>query len=262
MCCASWRRNRTSGEERVSLAGLQLPAEETFMEYSEQSSGMPETGYWFNFFPPPDTCSHEFCGSNTVSGAQCPNCDKPLLKLASFSASDPALILDPTQTPSMPLLYCWTCAIPYGEFHYKILPDGSIEILKYLESYEGAFGLGGPYDGYTGEFRAKTFSLEPQSDEEQQSLRSRFEGAEDDLPDELDYPRHQVGGFPMIYNPQSDVCPQCGAEMLTFAAIADHALGNADAKKPEDSFADNSGVQTVFLFCRNCSVVSAYHSCD
>jgi hypothetical protein len=232
------------------------------VEYNKQSSGMPETGYWLNFSPPPGAYTHEFCGSNTIPGAQCPNCDKPLLKSASLSANDPALFLDPTRFSSLPLLYCWTCAIPYGEFRYKIHPDGSVGILKYLESYDDAFGPDGPYDGYTGEFRATTFSLERQSDEEQRLLRSHFEETEDDLPDELAYPRHQVGGFPMIYNPQSDVCPQCGVEMVTFASISDHALGNGDAKKPEDSFVDNSGVQTVFSFCRDCSVVSAYHSCD
>jgi hypothetical protein len=239
-----------------------MACEGTFVEYNKQSSGMPETGYRLNFSPPPGAFTHEFCGSNAVPGAQCPNCEKPLLKLASFSASDSALILDPARFATLPLLYCWTCALPYGEFQYKIHPDGSVGILKYLESCDGAFGPDGPYDGYTGEFRAIAFNLERQSDEEQRLLRLRFEGTEDDLPGELADPRHQVGGFPMIYNPQTDICSQCGAEMPMFATIADCALGNGDAKDPEDSFVDNSGVQTVFSFCRNCSVVSAYHSCD
>lgn len=232
------------------------------MVLNQQSPGLPETGYWLNFTPPPDACAHEFCGSNIVRGAQCPNCDKPLLRLASFSASDSALLLDPARIPSLPLLYCWTCAIPYGEFQYKILSDGSVEILKYLEKDAGAFGFDGPYDGYTGKFPAKTFSLERQLEEEQRLLKLRFDEIEDDLPGELSDPRHQVGGFPMIYNPQSDVCPECGAEMPTFAAIADNAIGNGYAKRPEDSFVDNSGVQMIFLLCRECSVVSAYHSCD
>jgi hypothetical protein len=232
------------------------------VESNKQSAGSPEVGYWLNFSPPPGTLTHEFCGSNAVPGAQCPNCERPLLKLATFSADDPALMLDRARITSLPLFYCWTCSIPYGEFRYKVLADGSIQILNYLETYDGAFGPDGPYDGYTGQFQAKRFRLEPQTDEEQTELKLRFEGTDSESAGDLNDPRHQVGGFPMIYNPQTDQCPQCGEEMPTLAAIADNAKGNGYAKTAEESFTDNSGVQTVFLFCRNCSVVSAYHSCD
>lgn len=232
------------------------------MEFNTRSEGKPATGYWLNFAPPSGAALHEFCGPNTIAGAECPNCQKPLLKLAVLSASDPALELDPAQVPSLPLLYCWTCAIPYGEFRYSVRTDGSVEILTFLDSSEVAFGPDGPYDEYTGEFPSKQFSLEPQSEDEMSSLQAYAEGIEEDLPDGLDYPRHQVGGNAMIYNPQSDTCPKCGIEMSTFAAIADNACGNGDAESASESFVDNSGVQTVFLLCRGCSIVSAYNSCD
>jgi hypothetical protein len=239
-----------------------MACEVEFMEFNKQSVGIPTTGYWLNFTPPSSAHLHELCGPNAIPGADCPNCKRPLLKVAVFSAGDPAVALDPTRIPSLPLLYCWTCSIPYGEFRYSIEPEGSVRILTLLDSYEGAFGPDGPYDGYTGQFPSTSFCLEPQSEEEQRSLRARSEGAEEELPSELDSPRHQVGGYPMIYNPQSDICPQCGKDMPIFAVIADNTRGNGDAKSVSESFVDNSGVHTVFLLCRSCSVVSVYHSCD
>lgn len=232
------------------------------MELNTQSEGNPATGYWLKFAPCSDAILHELCGPNTISGADCPNCGKPLLKLAVFSPADPALNLNSARIPSLPLLYCWTCAIPYGEFRYSIHTNGSVRILTFLDSYEEAFGPDGPYDEYTGQFPSTSFCLERQSEEEQRSLRARSEGLEEELPSGLDFPRHQVGGDPMIYNPQSDICPQCGEDMPTFAVIADNTRGNGDAKSACESFVDNSGVQTVFLLCRSCSIVSVYHSCD
>jgi hypothetical protein len=239
-----------------------MACEVEFLEFNKQSAGVPATGYWLNFALPPGVHLHELCGPNAIPGADCPNCKRPLLKLAVFSAADPVVMLDPARIPSLPLLYCWTCAIPYGEFRYSIQPDGSVQILTFLDKYEDAFGTDGPYDGYTGQFPSTSFCLVPQSEEEQHSLRARSEGTEEELPYGLDFPRHQVGGDPMIYNPQSDICPRCGKNMPTFAAIADNTRGNGDAKSVSESFVDNSGVQTVFLLCRSCSVVSVYHSCD
>jgi len=232
------------------------------LESNKQSDSTLATGYWLNFAPPSGANLHEFCGPNTIAGAMCPNCAKTLLKLAVLSAADSALELDPARTPSLPLLYCWTCAIPYGEFRYSIRADGSVEILTFLDSYKDAFGPDGPYDGYTGQFPPRSFCMEPQSGEEMQLLRARAEGIEEDLPEDLECPRHQVGGYPMIYNPQSDTCPRCEKEMPTLAAIADNTCGNGDAASANESFVDNCGVQTVFLLCRSCSIISVYHSCD
>jgi hypothetical protein len=242
--------------------GLTIVCEVDFLDLNKQFEGNPTLGYWLNFAPTSGAHLHELCGINLIPGAQCPNCKKPLLKVAVFSADDPVVQLDPSQIQSLPLLYCWTCAIPYGEFRYSIHPDGSVQILTYLETYEGAFGPDGPYDGYKGEFSSTHFSLEPQSKEERGLLRAHAEGIEEDLPDELEWPRHQVGGDPMIYSPQSDTCPKCGKELPTFAAIADNTRGNGDAESANESFVDNSGVQTVFLLCRPCSIVSVHHSCD
>jgi hypothetical protein len=58
-------------------------------------------------------------------------------------------------------------------------------------------------------------------------------------------------------------CPVCSTEMPLLAAICDDATGNDPfGVEVENSFVGNGGVQMIFHLCRECSVVSAYHSCD
>jgi hypothetical protein len=165
------------------------------------------------------------------------------------------------------LLYCWTCSIPFGDFSYRVEADGSISLLQVpARQPESEFGLSGPYDGYIGVFPHRYVALRPLTVDEQNKLAVRLSGNfDDDSEDEYDLysARHQVGGQPFIDNPTSISCPVCSKEIPLLAAICDDATGNDPfGIKPEYSFAGNGGVQIVFHFCRVCSVISAYHSCD
>jgi hypothetical protein len=231
----------------------------------DQPAGNPEWGYWLNFTPGPDAVLHDFCGKNDIAGAHCPNCDLPLLRLLSLHANDPVLNLDPDRFSVVHLLYCWTCSIPFGEFCYKVDQDGSVRLLRLPPRSEYEHGPDGPVDGYTGQLPHRQVSLEFISGEDQLALKQRWESTRDDIDilRGLDEPRHQVGGYPFIYNPIRIVCPECSQDMPLFAAICNGATGN-DAWKTtaEDSFVGNGGVQMVFHLCRNCSILSAYSSCD
>lgn len=237
------------------------------MESDSQSRGNPEWGYQLNFSPDPQEILHDFCGAHQIAGANCPNCDKPLLRLLSLRASDSRLNLDPARHPTVHLLYCWTCSIPFGEFSYRVNSDASVEVLVVppRQGPKVEHGEVGPYDGYTGVFPHQRVSLCPISEEEQSRLakyridQAVYEESEDDL----FKPRHQVGGFPFVFNPTKTFCPGCSAEMPILASICDAATGNGISDEVEKTFTGSGGgVQMMFQFCRKCSVVTAYHSMD
>jgi hypothetical protein len=232
------------------------------LRIKSQSKGNPEWGYKLNFSPSLSDVLHDFCGQHNIDGAICPNCKKPLLRLLSLHARDRALNLDETRYPTIHLLYCWTCSIPYGEFSYQINRDGSVQLLRLPPRRpESEFGPQGPYEGFTGSFPARQVALQPLSDTEQQELEARQAAQADHNPDA--YFGHQVGGYPFIYNPSKAFCPKCSKEMPVLAAICDDATGNEKfSDEPKDTFTYNGGVQMLFQFCRDCSIVTAYHSCD
>lgn len=232
------------------------------LEDSSQSKGNPEWGYKLEFSPSRSEVLHDFCGQHNISGADCPNCNKPLLRLLSLYAQDRILNFDDARHPIVHLLYCWTCSIPYGEFSYRIGFDGSVKILQVPpRKPDSEFGPDGPYDGYAGIFRHYHVALQPLSETAQHRLEAR-QAADADENDDA-YFGHQVGGYPFIYNPTKAFCPKCSKEMPVLAAICDKAAGNEDINAEQnETFTGNSGVQMVFLFCRDCSVVTAYHSCD
>jgi hypothetical protein len=208
---------------------------------------------------------HEFCGTHEIRGASCPNCNKPLLRILSLSAKDHVLALDEAKTPVVHLLYCWTCSIPYGEFSYKINRDGSVDMLQIPKPQPYDFGIDGPYDGYTGVYPLQKVILEPIGYVDDAKLAEAQKGGQYDSADDLFSPRHQVGGSPFIYNPQTRTCLNCSSEMPVLAAICNDATGNDPWKNKEEessTFTGNGGVQMVFHFCRDCAIVAAYHSCD
>jgi hypothetical protein len=205
----------------------------------------PPQGYWLEFDAEIQNLSHQFCGENQISGAACPVCDKPLLRLLSLDTKDARLNLVNARFPFLHLLYCWTCSIPFGPFVYRIHDDGRIELISYEKDYEYAFGAEGPYDNYPGVFPGRKVGLTPV-----------LSGSD---PDDI---RHQIGGEPVIANPEFPIqCPSCSSEIPFLAAICDDASG--DGFDPGHlSLAGTPGVQMVFHFCRKCCVVSAYHSMD
>ena len=127
---------------------------------------------------------------------------------------------------------------------------------------DGQFGLDGPYDGYSGQYALKRVALMALSKEEQGKQLAAQSDSDLALEAFTDQ-KHQVGGYPVIANPQSVVCPACSKEAPFLALICDDASGNKPGEVPtENAFTDNPGVQVIFHFCRDCSVVSAYHSAD
>jgi hypothetical protein len=234
-------------------------------QQNDQPKGNPEWGYWLNFSPLPAEVQHDFCGTPEIAGATCPNCEKPLLRLLSLNAKDQKLNIEPAHNSVVHLLYCWTCTIPYGEFCYKVAKDGSVEILKLPSKHPQIqeFGPAGPYDGYTGIFPERQVSLQAMSESEQRILERRFATGLEDRRNEPPRGRHQIGGYPVIDNPSKTSCPICSEDMPLLAALCDDATGNQPFEiEPENSFAGDGSVQMIFHFCRNCSVVTAYHSCD
>ena len=104
-------------------------------------------------------------------------------------------------------------------------------------------------------------TLQPLSPEQQDDQIARF--FSDSETDDKVGSGHQIGGYPKIDNPSKTFCPMCSADMPVLATICDDATGNNPERvKGSDTFTDNRGVQMVFNFCRNCSVISAYHSND
>jgi len=234
------------------------------MGNDDQSKGDPEWGYWLNFSPRDGEVVQQFCGVNDIAGADCPNCGRPLVRVMSLDGQDERLNLDPERHAVVHLLYCWTCGIPYQEFAYRMKRDGSVELLRVAPRMPGVeLGPEGPYEGYTGVFPAQRVSLEAISTEGQRKLKARHAGeAVEDHGGLFDL-HHQVGGYPVILNPQLRYCPVCDEEMPLLAAICNEAAGNDPVGvRDEDTFVGNCGVQMVFNFCRKCSVVSAYHSSD
>lgn len=238
---------------------------EEMVEYNKQPEGNPNRGYLLNFSPKSGQVQHQFCGTHSIKGAACPNCRRPLMRVLSLSAKDAVLNLDPAKTPLVHLLYCWTCSIPFGEFSYMVNSDESVKLLQVPERKpDSEFGLEGPYEGYTGVYPLQEIALDPMDEEDDAKLNAaRMSEGEYDLDDDLFEPRHQVGGSPFIYNSQTIMCPNCSKEMPLLAALCNDATGNAPWNSEEsNTFTGNGGVQMVFQFCRDCAIVSAYHSCD
>ena len=231
---------------------------------SNEWSAEPAQGYWLDFAEGGGGPTHEFGGAHQVPGSECPTCHKPLLRLLTLDSTDKRLNLSTFVAPRVHLLYCWTCSIPYGDFCYELLQDGGVNILSCKVGDPGAFGPDGPYDGYPGVFPGRLVTLKPLTEEEQRAIHEK-QHEDIDVPDEFSYvedPRHQIGGDPLILNPQFPLaCPKCDSEMPFLATICDNAGGNGF---PDGyvSFTGNLGVQMVFHLCRNCAVVCAYHSVD
>lgn len=229
---------------------------------AERWQANPAEPYLLTFSGPLEDRPHAFCPSTPIQGADCPNCQKPLMRLLSLQTSE-LPFWNGHGPASIHLLYCWTCAIPYDLFSYSIHADGSIEILRYLDSYGGSLGPDGPYEGFTGVFPESRVGLRALSPEEQRlALQLR---SEDEYFEEYRYLTdavHQIGGYPKIHNSQAVECPSCGKLSPFFATICDNAVGQDFQPEASLTFTQNYGVQMVFHWCAPCAVMTAYHSCD
>jgi hypothetical protein len=80
---------------------------------------------------------------------------------------------------------------------------------------------------------------------------------DNELPETLDHPRHQVGGLPYLSQGSSYVptCGDCLQPMAFVASVAD------DCGDPR-GFTSNEHVQVVFFVCSACQLVHATNMVD
>lgn len=203
---------------------------------------------------------HSFCGQNTIIGASCPNCVKPLLLFMSVDMSDSRLKNYATSRSIIPLLYCWTCNISQSEFYYKLISDHEIEILLYEK---GKKYVDFPYASYPEYFPLAEMDLIAINDIEQtiiHKLNSNEINQYLDLKLELQYltePSHQIGGEPYLVQKELEKvhCCLCNAPMHFFASVANNCTDRR-------GFVGNDYVQVIFYFCKTCDVLCAIQMCD
>lgn len=206
---------------------------------------------------PPDGSgfSHYLCGVSKLFNALSPNSGLPLLCLASLDAKDNRLEFESFKEERVDLLYSWTCAIPEGEFIYRI-SQGTINIISFT-SGEGYPDF--PFANYPGSFPEIPVSLAVVSDAEATTARILNTNRNFDAwskHGELVRPYHQIGGEPVFiqkYSPM--VCPICKKDMAFLAVI-----GNANWQP--HGFCDNDYVQVIYNVCDICFTIGVYNICD
>jgi hypothetical protein len=224
----------------------------------------PSEPYLVTFSGPEEDRPHTFCPEDRIAEADCPNCRKPLLMLASFETQRLPFSLGDRAPSNLHLLYCWTCAIPYDWFSYRIGALGEVEVIEFLDRYADALGPAGPYEGYTGVFPQSRVGLRALTHEEQElALQLQARGEHPESLWYLTEEAHQIGGIPKIWNLRDDaLCPMCSRAAPFFATICDNAVGQEFQADRTKTFTGNCGVRVVFHYCAACSVMKAYHSCD
>jgi hypothetical protein len=217
-----------------------------------------DQGYFLHQDPLASGDGHACCGPCTIRGAVCPNCSAPLLQFVNFDLRDPRLGLSTFRARHLPLLFCWRCPLAQEPFAYRLLEDGGVDLI--------ACGIGEPeidfpYPDYPAAFPAAKFGLVPLTDAQQATVADLNAGAISDqkLVDGLllDVPRHQIGGEPYLVQPGMGamVCPKCKVELPLLATIGDDTVDGR-------GFTGNDYVQVLYFLCANCSVVTAYQTCD
>ena len=209
---------------------------------------------------------HYFCGAHAIAGADCPNCQKPLLRFLTLETSDKRVGLSHLGERQIHCLFCWTCNIAHESFYYKHNSDASVSLLEYGE---GGVETDFPYDDYPIAFPGASVNLIEISEDAQKAMKSvnvgrlKISSWRDKHPD-LFGCRHQVGGQPFLIqrNPDYEIgrdirCPECKNRMPFLAAIANDCLD-------ERGFAgeEGAGVQVLFNLCRACLTLHAFQQCD
>jgi hypothetical protein len=191
-------------------------------------------GYFLKYELEPESnpeYRHKFCGEHFISGARCPNCDKPLLRFLSIDLNDDQLTFSSKQN-ILHLLYCWTCNVAQDPFYYKIIGENDVKILKYKD---GGVETDFPYEEYPYFFPLQYATLE-KIPNQQQLLLSQQNKRQADISEimqgnpNLAKPQHQVGGEPNLPQGEFDelMCPICNSLMPFLATIGnecDHPEG-------------------------------------
>jgi len=202
--------------------------------------------------------SHYFCGRNTVTGAECPNCGKKLTLLLTIDTSDPYVAELLPLGRQVPLLYCFCCALNEDLFFYRLC-GSSVVIVHYARGPECADQ---PYSDFPREFPGCPARLLELSAEAQTAIDriNRGEMRSADLPYYLkiiDYPLHQIGGRPLLTNKYHETlsCVECEKDMEFLAAISDECLHPI-------GFTGDGGSQVIFRYCLSCKVIAAFAQSD
>lgn len=216
-----------------------------------------DESYWLRFGAcRRDRLLHAFCGATRARGAECPNCERPLLRYAELESSDPRLGLP--DLGRVPLLFCWRCELSQEPLHYRLLSAEAIELRRW--------GRGGvqedfPYSGYPDELPESELSLEALSREDERVLRSIRNG-ELHVTDlwhthpHLVEPQHHLSTSPLyLVDPPQLRCTSCAGPMRFLAAFGDACL---DPR----GFVGEPGVQVLFFLCGDCREVGACQVCD
>lgn len=235
-----------------------------YTRINDEVNAIIREGYFINYKysaePELPQFKHYFCGSHSIKGATCLNCQKPLLRFAIIDTQDARLKLEDIEVNELPLLFCWTCNIAQGDFFYQCLSLNEIKILKYKPGKESDDF---PYENYPVFFPGRQAYLVKMSELEQDIITKLNGGkldswaAEQLLPNVSCEPSHQIGGEPYLVQGMvvKLTCPVCCNIMDFFAAIGDDA--------PDDkSFTGNPYVQVIYHFCRECCVFGVYQQCD
>ena len=219
---------------------------------------LSDAAFWFDARPPTSDMLHRFCGAHEASGAECPNCRRPLLRILEIDARDERLGL-PVELGRLPLFFCWRCNLAQKPLQYRVLGAHSIELLDWGE---GGVEEDFPYEGYPEHFSEQGIELSPVGAEESALVQNLNLGRVDPWSleasqrESIHRPRHQIGGEPWLAQPWADLrCVSCGADLRFLAAVAD------EAPEPR-GFTGNEGVQMLFRICERCRVIGAEQACD
>ena len=229
-----------------------------------------QQGYFLKYLRKNDVSefTHIFCGSHSVKGAWCPNCQKPLLRFLALDTNDPKFGLEKTTLQWLSLFFCWTCEIAQAPFYYRFAANGDVELMKYGE---GGVQLNFPTENYPIFFPQAYFQLQPLTEKEQATIKglNRDEIDEDEMDRKslhLNQPEHQIGGEPFLVQKNPDyqtdtwgketlTCPKCKKLMPFLAAIGEKTRG-------KQGFSGNEYVQVIFNYCKRDRIVCAFQQCD
>jgi|APFre7841882654_1041346.scaffolds.fasta_scaffold36434_2 hypothetical protein len=196
---------------------------------------------------------HQFCGVNQTDGADCPNCNKPLLQLVAFDTHDSNLasLKHSSSLDRIPLLWCWTCDILRGPLVYQLQDRGRQAQL--LEFNRGHLQPKTPYPDYPTHFPGVEAALEeiPTAISSQvRSLNRREIRLSSVDKEQWAAPRHQIGGEPFFCGglPGTRACPRCAVEMELLGSVANRCT---DPR----GFAGDPFVQLLFWVCLACRIL-------
>ncbi|HEX2951400.1 MAG TPA: hypothetical protein VHV83_17795 [Armatimonadota bacterium] len=223
----------------------------------------------------PSPYHHRFCGEQHIAGAQCPNCQLPLLHYFTIDTRDPLLGLSDCPFPELPLLYCWRCNLYSKLFCYQILDAKTVKILSYEPNEPGRSGAYyTPYEDYPLAFPEAQVQLVPITPEQQKitdTLRAMPPYNQADLDLMAEYERlageyrtlvpyyHQFWGEPSLiqgFDTWNSPCPCCHKEMPFLASFENDCLD------PRGFVGEYDDVQVIFTYCASCQIIGVMEQTD